>query len=221
MVQKQAAPVSPAGSGSPVTTKVEGAASAPAAGQNVASADQPSAPSGPIDVVEKNAAPGGDDKKRRFALARNQAALFGDLTFLAMQHSSFRNLAIADLDWLISPAIATGNFMIINGERKDGVAVPVAALTWARVSQDIDRRLMENMDRPLRLSAREYVSGDIYWLANVFGPAKMVDQLIKAATGQGGENEHGQKSRPGPLTGKKLKHRIVSDDGKPVIVLVG
>ena len=51
---------------------------------------------------------------------------------------------------------------------------PGGGITWVRVSEEVDRRIMENLARPFRLSPADYVGGDIYWLAHTFGPPEMV-----------------------------------------------
>ncbi len=129
---------------------------------------------------------------------------------LAMQHPAFRNMAIADLDWLIGPAILTGNFIILNGTRPEGLIIPVAAITWARVSPEVDARIVENLHRPFRLSPAEYISGEIYWLAHSFGPPQAVKALIQKA------REDGQ-----PLAGKELKQRVRDDNGGLAVAVVG
>ncbi len=162
-----------------------------------------------------------DEKQRRIAAARERAALFGDLVYLALQDPVYRNMALSDLEWLILPALETGNFSILNTNRPDGVAVPIAALTWARVSEDVDRRIEENLHRPFRLAAQDYVSGEIYWLAHTFGPPQALEQLIKLVLFPGGKSDDGRETPPGPLAGRRLKQRVRDDRGRPKIVTLG
>ena len=164
---------------------------------------------------------GAGERQRMMAQARQRAAALGDLTVLAMQHPSFRNYAIADLDWLIGPAIITGNFLVANAEREDNPPVPIAAITWARVSEEVDLRLMENLARPFRLSPEEYVSGDIHWIAHTFGPPQAVEALIRAAMQEAGETDGGKEIPAGPLAGKKLKQRARDESGRVMVVTVG
>ena len=177
--------------------------------------------------IENDSAPSGEgaadarEREQRQAMLRRQALAFGDLTSLALQHPVYRNYAIADLDWLIGPAVLTGNFMMANAARPDGVVVPVAAIIWARVSKEVDQRIMENLHRPFRLSPEEYVSGEIYWLAHTFGLPQVVEELIKAALREEGVDEHGNKVPAGPLAGKQLKQRTRDDSGRPVVGVMG
>lgn len=163
---------------------------------------------------------GGRRKVGASTQAVDRAVALADLTVLAMQHPVYRNLAIADIDWLIIPALVTGNFAILHGARPDGARVPMAAVTWARVSEEVDRRLMENLRRPFRLSPQEYVSGGIYWLAHTFGPPQMVDVLLKRLTHPGGKDEKGNDIPTGPLAGQKLKQRVRDDSGRTVVTMV-
>jgi len=149
------------------------------------------------------------------------ASALADLTILAIRHPVFRNYAIADIDWLIIPPLLTGNFAILHMARPNGSKAPVAAVTWARVSEEVDQRLMENLHRPFRLSPEEYVSGDIYWLAHTFGPPQAVEELIGAVTREAGEDDNGNPIPAGPLAGKKLKQRVRDESGRLMVASVG
>jgi len=151
------------------------------------------------------------------AAARERVLAFGDLAMLAMQHPVYRNMAIADLDWLILPAILTGNFAIMHTARSEGEKIPIAAVTWARVSEEVDQRLMENPHRPFRLSPEEYASGGIYWLAHTFGPPQAVERLLGLLCHPGGEDERGNAIPTGPLAGKKLKRRVRDESVRVVV----
>jgi cytolysin-activating lysine-acyltransferase len=139
-------------------------------------------------------------------LAREQAAnrAFADLVMLARQDPVYRNYALSDLDWLVIPAVVTGNLAVAR-QRKDGAGIPVAAVTWARVSEEVYERLKENPRRPVRLSPEEYVSGDIHVLAHAFGPPEVVRNLIASLTFPGGKDESGKERPKGPLAGKELR----------------
>ncbi|RME95897.1 MAG: toxin-activating lysine-acyltransferase [Alphaproteobacteria bacterium] len=159
-----------------------------------------------------------EQMKANAAASRQRAAIFGELTLLAMQHGNYRNMAIADLDWLIGPAVLTGNFMIANASWPDGSAVPVAAVTWALVAEEVDRRLMDNLTRPFRLSPAEYVSGDIAWIAHTFGPPNMVNHLLKAAMREAGTDESDKELPAGPLARRSVKQRTYDDGGRPIVI---
>ena len=149
------------------------------------------------------------------------AAALADLTTLAMQHPTYRNMAIADLEWLIFPPVITGNFAVLHATRPDGGKFPAAAITWARVSEEVDQRLMENLHRPFRLSPAEYVSGETHWLAHTFGPPHLVEQLLQAITSEARTDEKGNTIPAGPLAGRKLKRRVHGDSGQTMVIVVG
>ncbi len=198
------------------------AATAPVAAQAAPVQTTEAPQQGDADAGAGEAAKPSEEERRRNATAsRQRAATFGDLAMLAIQHNSYRNMAIADLDWLIGPAIMTGNFMIANATREDGAVLPIAAITWARVSEELDRRLVENLSRPFRLSPAEYVSGENYWIAHTFGHPRAVENLIQAAIQPAGKSEDGQERPAGPLAGKKLKQRVRDDSGRAVIMTLG
>ena len=47
--------------------------------------------------------------------------------------------------------------------------VTIAAVTWARVSIEVDTRLRATAGRPVRLRPDEWTSGDTFWLIDLIG----------------------------------------------------
>src|SRR5262245_42827458 len=85
---------------------------------------------------------------------------FSQVIAVLMRDQNFRNMRIADLEWLVLPPIMAGQFRLAHmpapprpGEKpkpddKGGVLVPVAVALWARVSPQIDKGLPENLHKP-------------------------------------------------------------------------
>jgi cytolysin-activating lysine-acyltransferase len=151
-----------------------------------------------------------EEKAKRAAMARQSSAVVGDLVFLLMRDPRFKNFAIADLEWLVLPAVITGQYAMAHGERGDGVSVPIAAVLWASVSEEVDARLEENLHRPFRLTPTEWTGGEICWLAQTIGPPQMVNGLI-------------EKLRPEhpAFKGRQVKMRVHADDRRMMVKILG
>src|SRR5206468_3354147 len=84
------------------------------------------------------------------------------------------------LEWLVVPALATGQWRVVRAQSKQkGVPFPVAVALWARVSAEVDKKLSENLHVPIRLRPDEWQSGDILWLVDAVGDPRAVPQLLK------------------------------------------
>lgn len=126
---------------------------------------------------------------------------FTQVVGVMMRDANYKNLRIADLEWLLLPPLLAGQCKVaVSRYRKDGPIVPVAAALWARVSASIDKRLTENLDKPPVLRANEWTSGDNIWLIALAGEkvalAGLLGDLQKTA-----------------LKGKTAKFRAQKKDG--------
>lgn len=112
------------------------------------------------------------------------AANFGNVITVLKQSPVHKNLSLSDLDWLVIPALLNNQFVVAETRKKDsGFTIPIGIVLWASVSEDVDKRLSEELDKPLKLAPNEWKSGDIFWLIEVMGNRRsvkpMVDHLIK------------------------------------------
>ena len=169
----------------------------------------------------------GEARQARFARS------FAQVVAVLMRDSSFRTMPIADLEWLVLPAVMSGQFKVAEapaallgpdptrdkapGKAADnardkapdhtkpgGVLVPVAVALWARVSKEIDQALSEQLDRPVRLKPNQWASGEHVWLVAVAGDRRAVPKLIDRLAG-------------GELKGQRIKMRV-KGAGNTVVV---
>jgi cytolysin-activating lysine-acyltransferase len=111
---------------------------------------------------------------------------FAQVVAVLIRDRNFRQMRLADLEWLVLPPVMAGQFRLAqmpapqgSVKGKDGgVLVPVAVALWARVSAAIDKQLSENLDKPVRLGAGDWASGDNVWLMAVAGDGRMVPKFI-------------------------------------------
>lgn len=145
--------------------------------------------------------------QRRESISKRAA--FGDIVSLLMRTKEFRALTLAQIEKLVVPAVTTEQFLIAEEQSKaNGLIAPVAMVLWASVSQDVDRRLSENLTQPLDLGANEWKSGDIPWLVAIAGNARAVRPILKRL------QETVLKDRP-------LKMRVKGSDGRVTIKKIG
>ena len=151
------------------------------------------------------------------------AQSFAQIVSVLMRDPGYRSLAIADLEWLVLPAVAAGQFRLAHApmpaegmpaegrpadgavSQERGALVPAAVALWARVSPLVDKALSENLDKGVRLSPGAWTSGDIVWLIAIGGHPRAVPAFLKQL------REHEFKDRP-----VKMRRRM--PDGARVVV---
>jgi cytolysin-activating lysine-acyltransferase len=147
------------------------------------------------------------------AAQAQRAAALSNIVALMIRDPKFRVMKIADLEWLVMPAILSGQWQLAQGttpagEKKEGAPAPgrmfpVAAALWARVSPAVDARLSSNLDKPMMLKPQEWTSGDIVWIIAVPGQAQYLKKFL----------QHLQTSI---FKGRTVKIRSVAN-GKPAV----
>jgi hemolysin-activating ACP:hemolysin acyltransferase len=109
-------------------------------------------------------------------------ASFGEIVTLMTRSPRHRHAFLAELDWLVAPAIATRQYSVAHAQTgQAGIAAPVAAILWACVSPEIDARLVAAGERP-RLRPSEWRSGEIPWLIDAIGDPRATAVLLKRLT---------------------------------------
>ncbi len=118
--------------------------------------------------------------QKRAGVAKQIAASFGEIVTLLLRSQTDRKRPIEDLEWMVIPALQTGQFAIADAQSKEsGMVVPVGAVLWAMVSESVDQRLSQDLDQPMRLSPQEWRSGNIPWVMAAFGDTKVVGGLLQ------------------------------------------
>ncbi|MEQ1715899.1 MAG: toxin-activating lysine-acyltransferase [Hyphomicrobium sp.] len=149
-----------------------------------------------------------EEAQKRAALSKRLEATLGQFVVLMMQSLHFKHHTFSDLEWLVAPAISLGQFAVAEAQSKvNGFTAPVAAITWAQVSDETDAKLAANLDRPFRLRPDEWKSGANIWVIDTFGEAKVIASMLQRMT----ENEW--KCRHAKL-------RMLGIDGKPEVKIV-
>ena len=142
------------------------------------------------------------------AMQARSAQRFSQILAVMMRDTTFRNIRLTDLEWLVLPPLiaeqcAVGYATKATADGKTevkGVAMPVAMALWARVSANVDKVLSENLDKSIRLKASDWTSGDIWWLVATAGDARVLPHFIK-------------QLREKEFKGKQVKMRVRDADG--------
>ena len=150
-----------------------------------------------------------EEIRRGAVVSKHRQASFGQIVSLMMRHPEFRSVPISELEVLVWPAIGTGQFLIGEAQSKSrGFMSPVAAVLWATVSEDLDRRFEGAPDQHIRLAPKDWKSGDIPWLVMTLGDQRIVKGLMDKLCETG-------------LQGRAIKLRAKDKNGKATVITLG
>jgi cytolysin-activating lysine-acyltransferase len=146
-----------------------------------------------------------DQLKTMGDASKRIAAAFGEIVSLYMRTPALGALPISELEWLVAPAVATGQYTLAEAQSKaNGLIQPMGVVMWARVSDEIDRRLASQPDQPIRIKANEWTSGENIWVVDALGEARVVEALLKRMT-------------ESVWAGKTVKMRAKGKDGRMAV----
>ncbi|WNM62095.1 toxin-activating lysine-acyltransferase [Candidatus Nitrospira neomarina] len=115
--------------------------------------------------------------------ARVATATFGEIGAMLSFSPVYKHLSLADLEWLVIPALAINQVTVVRGKLKDqnGLLVPMGLALWAHVSEDVDKRLeaQQQSNIPFHLAPQDWKSGEIPWLLAVLAPKEVAQELVK------------------------------------------
>jgi cytolysin-activating lysine-acyltransferase len=127
-------------------------------------------------------------KKKAADASKHLLGAFGQVTSILMRSAQYRKQTLADLEWLVVPAVTTGQYALAEAQSKaSGMMVPVGALLWASVSPEVDKRLTETTEVPMRLKPEEWRCGDILWVIDGVGEQQVVQAMLKKRIGPAGK----------------------------------
>ena len=170
----------------------------------------------PTPVVEKEAPrraveaeapsqPGAARMQQREVASTRLLFRLGEVVSVLMRAPQFRAMPLGDIQSLVLPPLTSGQFLVAEARSKSqGFMVPVATALWAKVSEEVDKRLSESLDKPIKLAPDEWKSGEIAWLIVLAGNAQAIAPMLK-------------KFQETMLNGQPLKMRSKGKDGKTVV----
>lgn len=111
----------------------------------------------------------------------------GELTWLLSQSPTHKHFAIADLEWMVMPAILLEQFRVFHGEKQ-----PLGFALWAQFSEEAEAKFKAQIDaansqgpafagRGARLAPTDSKSGDRLWLIELVAPFATPDNKLQEA----------------------------------------
>jgi len=139
--------------------------------------------------------------------AKLVAAAIGDLVVLFSRSPAHKHYALADIEWMVLPPVVTRQAYVVEATNKEtGVRAPVAAVTWALVSEELDLALQQQAGSSMpRLRPDQWKCGETGWLIDAVGNAEGIRMAL-------------QWLAAGPFKDRPLKMSGVRKAGGPVDV---
>lgn len=137
------------------------------------------------------------------AVSKLISATIGEIAVIFSRSPSHKHHTFADLEWMVLPAVLTGQVcraraasLRASEQRKtkdvaemmhkeNGARAPVAAVLWASVSAETDKRLSDNPGQRPKLRPDEWKGGAQLWIIDLAGePAAVAGSLKHLAANQ-------------------------------------
>ena len=162
----------------------------PAAPAPVAKPDALEATGQALSGTQNGRARNGARRSPEQRLLEDPVRIFGEVSSLMARDPVYAARSIADLGWIIRPAIATRQVLVArtkSAETAEGAKTavrndgPIAFVAWASVSDEIDVALREGngLLDALRPHAEGWRSGGNMWIVALAGPQSVRSQLLK------------------------------------------
>jgi hemolysin-activating ACP:hemolysin acyltransferase len=108
------------------------------------------------------------------------AASIGDIVIALSRSSAHKHHSLADIEWMVMPPVVAGQFYVAEAMNKErGFRVPIAVVTWAFVSDDVDQLLEKQSGSMRRLRPDQWNCGGIGWLIDAAGDAEGVKAALQ------------------------------------------
>ncbi|MFM9973086.1 MAG: toxin-activating lysine-acyltransferase [Beijerinckiaceae bacterium] len=151
------------------------------------------------------------------AVSKLVAGAIGDIVMVMSKSAEHKGRALADIEWLILPAVFSGQYYVAEVAQPDtSFRAPVACVTWAHVSDDVSARLSGTQAGDLRPAPSEWMSGDHLWLIDLIGDRSALAAALQVL----GETHFKEKDvfirirQPDGTTGVETLAALASAAGK-------
>jgi len=136
------------------------------------------------------------------AASKLVAASIGDIAVVLSRSPAHKYFSLADIEWMILPAVLSGQFYVAElANNETGFRAPIAVATWAFVSEEVDRRLENDLSRGVRLRPDEWKSGDVGWIVDLTGDPRGIAGVANWL-------------KAGPFKDRAAKVIVTNDDGQ-------
>jgi hemolysin-activating ACP:hemolysin acyltransferase len=133
------------------------------------------------------------------------ATSLGKLVAAMLVSPAHRDLPLSEVADRVLPALSANQFVVAEAVPQGATfTAPVGLILWARVSEAVDRRLLEDLTSPMPLAAGDWSSGDRLWLVEATGGARVIEAMLRQLL-------------EGPFAGKPFRLRRRGADGRYVV----
>ena len=137
------------------------------------------------------------------AVSKLISATVGEIAVIFSRSPGHKHFTFADLEWMVLPAVLTGQFYVAEMMHKEnGARAPVAVVLWASVSAETDKRLSENPGQRPLLRPYEWKGGDQLWIIDLAGEPAAVAGSLKHLTATQFKDRHVNMLLRDPETGE-------------------
>lgn len=140
--------------------------------------------------------------------------MLGEMTWLLTQSPLHRGFSLADLEWLVMPALIHQQFYLF----RDGDQ-PVGLAMWAKCTPAAAAKLDRGMIEPdNRLTLDEWSSGDQVWLVDLVAPFanadnKQREMMIADLISKPLKGVEFRFHQTDPVSGKRTVQTVAADAG--------
>ena len=139
------------------------------------------------------------------AISKLISASIGDMVVVLSRSPAHKHYSLANIEWMVLPPVVAGQFYIVEAaDKTHGFRAPVAAATWALVSEEVDAQLQKPAAAPRRLRPDQWRSGTIGWLIDAVGDPQGVRNAFEWLAA-------------GPFKEQPLKMTVRGADGAAVL----
>jgi hemolysin-activating ACP:hemolysin acyltransferase len=85
--------------------------------------------------------------RREIDMHTARSAAVGEIISVFARCEPYNQMRLADLEWMVFPAVANRQFAILRGAGPERVLTPAALALWADVSPSVDLRLTATQER--------------------------------------------------------------------------
>lgn len=123
---------------------------------------------------------------------RSKSQSFSDILTILMRTEPFRDMPLKDLEWLVVPPVASGQYALAHATRdtdqnsangpesgRSMPPMPVGVVMWAKVSAEVDKKLRDDRKTPVvPLSKQDWTSGVTPWIIVAAGMPQVLKSVI-------------------------------------------
>jgi cytolysin-activating lysine-acyltransferase len=114
------------------------------------------------------------------ALSKLFAASIGDVVVVFSRSPAHKHYSLADIEWMVLPPVSAGQFYVVEAADKErGFRAPIAVVTWALVSEEVDGRLRQEAGQRVRLRPDQWKCGEIAWIIDAVGGEQALDAALQ------------------------------------------